>query len=95
MDRLLCNKRPPFVAYRALMSCRLIALDKQPGVRPLGIGEIWRRAIKKCTLRACGVDAKAACGSTNHFAGLEVGIEGALHLVNKRATDGKTMEFGK
>ena len=90
----LCNEQPPFAAYRALMSCRLIALDKQPGVRPLGIGEIWRRAIAKCALRACGADAKAACGSTNLCAGLEAGIEGALHSVNKRASDGNTMEFG-
>ena len=36
----LCNGVPPFAAYRALMACRLVALDKVPGVRPVGIGEI-------------------------------------------------------
>ena len=77
----MCNGRPPFAAYRALMACRLVALDKQPGVRPVGIGEIWRRAISKCALTVCGEDAKAACGSTNLCAGLEAGIEGALHSV--------------
>ena len=90
----LCNSMPPFAAYRALMACRLVALDKQPGVRPLGIGEIFRRAIAKCALKICGEDAKAACGSTNLCAGLEAGIEGAVHSVIKRATTDNTMEFG-
>ena len=36
----LGNDSPPWAAYRALMACRLVALDKQPGVRPLGIGEV-------------------------------------------------------
>ena len=91
----LCNCTPPFAAYRALMACRLVALDKQPGVRPLGIGEIFRRAIAKCALKVCGEDAKAACGSANLCAGLEAGIEGAIHSVTRRAADGNTMEFGE
>ena len=78
-----------------MMGARLCALDKQPGVRPLGIGEIWRRAIAKCALSVCGEDAKAACGSKQLCAGLEAGIEGALHSVSKRADDHDTMEFGE
>ena len=35
----LGNGRPPWAAYRALMSARLIALDKQQGIRPVGVGE--------------------------------------------------------
>ena len=72
----LANGHPPWAAYRAMMYCRLVALDKCPGVRPLGIGEVWRRAIAKCVLAECGDDAKAACGSTQLCAGLEAGIEG-------------------
>jgi hypothetical protein len=37
----LANNHPPWAAYRALMACRLVTLDKQPGTRPVGIGEIW------------------------------------------------------
>ena len=91
----LCNETPPWAAYRAMMSCRLVALDKCPGVRPLGIGEIWRRAIAKCALKVCGEDAKATCGSTQLCAGLEAGIEGALHSVSTRARENETMEFGE
>ena len=35
----LGNGRLPWAAYWALMSGRLIALDKQPGIRPVGVGE--------------------------------------------------------
>ncbi len=38
----LSNDSPPWAAYRALMCQRLVALDKQPGVRPMAIGEIWQ-----------------------------------------------------
>jgi len=37
----LANETPPWPAYRALMAGRLVALDKQPGIRPVGIGEIY------------------------------------------------------
>ena len=39
----LGNGRPPWAAYRTLMSGRLTALDKQPGIRTVGVGETWRR----------------------------------------------------
>ena len=32
------NGRPPWDAYQALMSGQLIALDNQPGIRPVGVG---------------------------------------------------------
>ncbi|KAL7526623.1 hypothetical protein ACHAXR_001569, partial [Thalassiosira sp. AJA248-18] len=91
----LCNENPPWAAFRAMMSCRLVALDKCPGVRPLGIGEIFRRAIAKCALKVCGDDAKTTCGSTQLCAGLEAGIEGAMHAVKTRADENESMEFGE
>ena len=60
----MSNGRPPWAAYRALMSGRLIALDKQPGIRPVGVGETWRRFMAKCLLKVAGPEAKAACGTT-------------------------------
>jgi hypothetical protein len=77
----LANGHPPWAAYRALMAARLVALDKQPGVRPVGIGEIYRRLFAKCLLKAIGSQATAACGNYNLCAGLPAGIEGAVHAV--------------
>ena len=52
----------PWAAYCAMISGRLIALDKSPGIRPFGIGETWRRLLAKCLLWVTGQEAKAACG---------------------------------
>ena len=68
------NGRPPWAAYRALMSGRLIALDKHPGIRPIGVGEIWRRLMAKCLLRVTGTEAKAACKTIQFTGGVEAGI---------------------
>ena len=38
----LVNRRPPWSAYQSLNSGRLVVLDKLTGVRPVGMGEIWR-----------------------------------------------------
>ena len=75
----LSNGRPPWSAYCALMSSRLIALDKSPGIRPVGIGETWRRLLAKCLLRVSGQESKTACGTEQLAGGVEAGIEGAIH----------------
>ena len=68
---------PPWAAYCALIACRLVALDKRPGVLPMGIGETLRRALDKLVMRAAGEQAKTACGNLQLCAGLEASIEGA------------------
>ena len=50
----ISNSSPPWAAYHALMACRLVALDKSPGVRPVGIGETLCRALDKLVMRAVG-----------------------------------------
>ena len=66
------------------MACRLVALDKRPGMRPLCIGETLRRPLAKLVMRAAGDQAKTACGNLQLCSGLEAGIEGATHAVGQR-----------
>ena len=66
------------------MACCLVALDKRPGVRPVGIGETLRRALAKLVMRAAGDQAKTACGNLHMCTGLEAGKEGATHAVGQR-----------
>ena len=83
----MANTSPPWAAYRALMACRLVALDKRPGVRLVGIGETLRRALAKLVMRAAGEQAKMACGNLQLCAGLKAGIEGLIHAVGKRRVE--------
>ena len=80
----MAKSSPPWAAYRALMACCLVALDKRPGVRPVGISKTLRRALVKLVMRAPGYQAKTACGNLQLCAGLEAGIEGATHTVGQR-----------
>ena len=73
------KKRPTWEAYRALMAGDLIGLDKQAGVRPVGIGETWLRCFEKCVLTVAGPQAKKGCGTEQICGGLEVRIELGIH----------------
>eukprot|EP00957_Ditylum_brightwellii_P122456 9337871-Ditylum_brightwellii.AAC.1 len=63
------------------MVCRLIALDKCPGTQPVGISEIFCGLITKLVIRAIEDNAKLACSNLQLCAGMEAGIEGAVHAV--------------
>ena len=49
-------------AYRALMAGRLIAVDENPEVRPIAMGEVLRRLIAKCLLSVAKGEVQEACG---------------------------------
>ena len=75
------NSSPPWAAYCALMACRLVALDKRPGVCPVKIRETLCRALAKLVMRAAEDQVKTACEDLQMCAGLKTGIEGATHAV--------------
>ena len=75
----LGNRRPQWAAYQVMMSGRLVAPDKKPGVRPVGVGETWRHLMEKCVLRVTGQEAKDVCGTEHPAGGVEEGIEGEIH----------------
>ena len=64
-----------------LLACRLIALDKNPGVRPIGIGDTARRIIAKAVLHIVKTDVQDACGCVQLCGGQISGIEAAVHAV--------------
>ena len=64
-----------------MLSGRLIALGKSPGIRPVGIGDTWGRLLDKCLLRMSEKEAKAAYGTEKLAGRVEAGIEGAIHAV--------------
>jgi len=89
--RLATNYVDPS-ALDAFTACRLIPLDKCPGVRPIGVAETMRRIIGKAILSIVGQDVQKAAGSLQLCAGQAAGSEAAVHamraLFQDTSTDG-------
>ena len=60
------------------MANRLIALDKCPGVHPIGIGEALRHVAL-----ATRADLEEVCGTDQLCSGLRAAMEGAIHAVEE------------
>ena len=68
-------------SLQAYVACQLIPLNKRPGVRLIGIGEVVRRIIGKAILSITSKAIEQAAGSLQLCAGQECGIEGAIHAM--------------
>ena len=60
--RKLCSHYVDPSGISAFVACRLIALDKCPGVRPIGVGETARRIIGRAIAKAISDDIQEAAG---------------------------------
>ena len=80
--RRLSNTITPWDDIRALVACRLIALDKKPGIRPIGIGETLRRILGKVVCSMTRFDLSDSCNISQLCGGVRCGIEAAVHTVS-------------
>ena len=60
----------------ALIACRLIPLDKNPGLRPIGVSEVLRRIDGKVIMKVVKDDVMTSVGS------LQLGCEAAIHAMH-------------
>ena len=74
---MILTPSPLFVA------CRLIPLNKNPGVRPIGVGEVLRRIIGKSVMTILKSDVQSATGYIQLCAGQEAGCETAVHATHE------------
>ena len=72
-----CNHLEPLIA------CRLITFNKNPGCRPIGIGEMVRRIIGKCIMAVVKDDVRKAAGNLQVCAGQQAGGEAAIHAMRE------------
>ncbi|MCY4641269.1 MAG: reverse transcriptase domain-containing protein, partial [Gammaproteobacteria bacterium] len=79
----ICSSHVDPKGLTALVACRLIALDKCPGVRPIGVGETVRRIIGKALLTVLKDDIQAVAGPLQLCAGQEAGCEAAIHAMRQ------------
>ena len=87
VTKRLCTDYVDPDAVSSLFSCRLLALEKCPGVRPIGIGDTARRIIAKAVLCIAKGDIQDAAGTSQLCAGQISGCEAAFHSVRERFQD--------
>ncbi len=90
VGRRLCTENINPSHLEAFVACRLIPLDKCPGVRPIGIGEVPRRIIAKAILTLLKPDIMDASGPLQVCAGQESGCEAAIHAMRLAFNEGNS-----
>ena len=74
MTKKLCTKEiEDRTNLEAYMACRLIPIDKAPGVRPIGVGEVLRRIVGKTVMNVLKPDVMKTAGSMQLCAGQKAG----------------------
>ena len=65
------------------ISCRLIPLNKNPGVRPIGVGEVIRRIIGKTIAWSLREEVQEVAGPLQVASGIKGGAEAAIHAMSE------------
>ena len=92
LARKLCLSEVHPTYLRAFVAGRLIPLDKKPGVRPIGVGEILRRVIGKAVTTVLKPELVNSTAPIQTCAGLPggIGIEASIHAMRKIYEDPAT-----
>ena len=69
--------------HQAFVAYRLIPLDKNPGLRPIGFGEILRRITGKVIVSVLKKEVASSAGALQVCAGQEAGSEAAIQAMEK------------
>jgi len=81
MARRLATECVDPKGLEALLANRGIAIDKFPGLRPVGVGEIVRRIIGKAVMSVTGEKVQEAVGALQLCGGQPAGVESAIHAM--------------
>jgi hypothetical protein len=82
MTKSLCTtKVSDLESLEALVACSLIPLDKDPGVRPIGIGEVLRRIMGKVVTKILQKDLVNSVDGVQMCVGQQGGAEAAVHAM--------------
>ena len=66
---------------KTFLACKLIALNKNPGLRHIGIGEILRRIARKVMMQIAKQDVIKDAGCLQLCTGQEARSEAAIHAI--------------
>ena len=80
--KLLSNSYDPAL-IEPYVASRLIPLDKNPGVRPIGVGEVLRRIVGKMVSTHAKSEIRNAAGPLQACSSQGAGAEAAIHAMRQ------------
>lgn len=83
MAQRICTSYIDSSALQPFIACCLIALEKCPGVKPIGIGKVVWRIIGRAIICIIKDDIQAAAGTVQLCTGQEAGCEASLHAMKQ------------
>ena len=86
----LCTEEVPSGDLEAFTAARLIPLDKNPGVRPIAVGEVFRRIICKAIMKVVEYDILSATAPLQLCVGVPSACEAAVHAMESLFTRPET-----
>ena len=77
-------------SLESFIASRLVPLDKNPGLRPIGVGEVLRRIAGKVVMSILKDDVTKAVGNLQLCGGQDAGCEAAVHSMHDIFTSNET-----
>ena len=82
LTKKLCIEEIDNLSLSSLMASRLLPLNKNPGLRPIGVGEVLRRLMGKVMMNTFSEDVTTA-SSDAQMCGRSSGSEVAIHAMRR------------
>ena len=82
LTKKLCIEEIDNLSLSSLMASRLLRLNKNPGLRPIGVGEVLRRLMGKVMMNTISEDVTTA-SSDAQMCGRSSGSEAAIHAMRR------------
>ena len=82
IKKLCIKELEPLSSLESIMACRLIPLDKKPGLGPTGVGKVLRRIAGKAVVMLFKNDLTHAAGALQLSAGQDAGVEAIVHAMH-------------
>jgi hypothetical protein len=83
LARILATRHVDPAYLESYVCSRLIPLNKNPGIRPIGVGEVLRRIIGKSLSWTLKPDIQDAAGCLQVSSGVKSGGEAAIHFMRE------------
>ena len=82
MKKLCVEELESPSSLESFVACRLISLDRKPGLRPIGVGKVLRRIAGKAVMMLLKNDITHAAGALQLSAWQDAGVEAVAHAMH-------------